>query len=168
MFAAYVAALVSANLLTDRFGMVAVGFGFMATAGTYMAGLTLLLRDVLQDAVDRRAAVCAVLVGAGLSALLASWSLALASMVAFAVSELADMGVYTLLRRRGWTRAVIVSGLVGVAIDSVLFLYLAGFPVGPSLPGQLIGKAWLTVVPALVVSAVLAWRRAGRVIVGDA
>ncbi|TMR13827.1 VUT family protein [Nonomuraea turkmeniaca] len=148
--------------------MVAVGFALTATAGTYVAGLTLLLRDVLQDVLGRRAAVWAVLAGAGLSALLASWSLALASAVAFVVSELADMGVYTPLRRRGWTLAVVVSGLAGAAIDSVLFLYLAGFPVWPSLPGQLIGKAWLTVVPALIVAAVLAWRRAGRVIAGDA
>ncbi|MBG0818712.1 VUT family protein [Planomonospora sp. ID82291] len=147
--------------------MVAVGFGLAATAGTYLAGLVLLLRDVIHDLLGRGGALAAVAAGALLSGLCASWALALASVVAFTVSELADMAVYTPLRRRGWALAVTVSGLVGAVIDSVLFLQLAGFDVESALAGQLAGKAWLTVVPPLVVSIVARWRRAARVIDGD-
>lgn len=45
---AYIGAIVAANYLTARYGMVAVLPGLTVTAGTYAAGLALLARDVLQ------------------------------------------------------------------------------------------------------------------------
>jgi uncharacterized PurR-regulated membrane protein YhhQ (DUF165 family) len=82
--------------------------------------------------------------------------LALASGVAFLVSELADMAVYTPLRRKGWARAVAASNAVGATVDTLLFLTLAGFPVTwQSVLGQLAGKVlWATLVPVLAVLVV--------------
>lgn len=142
---AYVAAVVAANALTARYGMVAVGFGLAATAGTYAAGAALALRDLTQDYAGRLAVLLGVAAGALLSAWTSTPRLAVASGVTFVVAELVDLAVYTPLRRRGWARAVIASNAAGALVDTLLFLALAGFPVLASAPGQLVGKAWATV-----------------------
>jgi uncharacterized PurR-regulated membrane protein YhhQ (DUF165 family) len=139
----YVSSVVAANVATSHLGMVPVGFGLTVTAGTYAAGVALLARDVVQDTAGRRMVLAAIAAGAALSAWLATPQLALASGAAFAASEVADMAVYTPLRRGGWARAVLASNAVGAVVDTVLFLWLAGFPVMASLPGQLVGKGRL-------------------------
>jgi uncharacterized PurR-regulated membrane protein YhhQ (DUF165 family) len=83
---------------------------------------------------------------------------ALASATAFLVSEAADYLVYTPLRRRGWLRAVAASNVVGLAVDSALFLWLA-FGSLTFLWGQVWGKVWVT---ALAVAMLWAWRRMRR------
>lgn len=148
---AFLSTILLANYVTTEFGLVAVGFGVMATAGTYLAGLAFVLRDLVQDTAGRWATVVVILVGACLSYLVADPFIALASGLAFVVSEVVDLAIYTPLRRRGYVRAAISSNLAGAAVDSVLFLTVAGFPLWSSLPGQMIGKAWITAaVVALV------------------
>jgi uncharacterized PurR-regulated membrane protein YhhQ (DUF165 family) len=165
--AAYVASIVAANWLTSRFGMVPVLPGLLVTAGTYAAGAALLLRDAAQDAAGRAAVLAAIAVGGVMSWLLASPALAVASVTAFLVAELADMAVYTPLRRRGWARAVLVSNIVGAVLDTVVFLWLAGFGLSiAGVAGQLVGKvAWATILP---VSAVVAIREVRRAVPRDA
>ncbi|MBT3535585.1 MAG: VUT family protein, partial [Rhodospirillaceae bacterium] len=87
----------------------------------------------------------AILAGAALSAFLAPPALVLASGVAFLLSELADFAVYTPLQRRRLVLAVVASGLVGLVIDSVLFLQLA-FGSLDFLSGQIVGKAWVVLL----------------------
>lgn len=147
----FLAAVVAANALTAAYGLIPVGFGLMATAGTWAAGLVFVARDLVHDTAGRRAVLALVAVGAALSAWLAGPQLALASGLAFAVSEATDMAVYTPLRRRGWVRAALASNVVGGLVDTVLFLAVAGFPIWSALPGQMLAK---TAVSAAVVSAV--------------
>jgi uncharacterized PurR-regulated membrane protein YhhQ (DUF165 family) len=159
--AAYITAIAAANWVTDRYGIVPLGFGLTATAGTYAAGAALLLRDTVHDLCGPRW----VFAGIAAGAVITWWTspaLALASAVAFTIAELADMAVYTPLRRRGWARAALASGLVGAVVDTWVFLHLAGFPVTRDIvAGQLVGKAlWATAVPVLVVAAVRQVRRA--------
>lgn len=139
----YVGSIVLANWLIRRYGFVQVGFGLSAPAGVYAAGAALTLRDVTQDISGRRAVLVAIVAGAALSAWL-SPALALASGVAFLVSELADFAVYTPLRRHG-VLAVAASNAVGLTIDSILFLWLA-FGSLDFLGGQMLGKAEATLV----------------------
>jgi uncharacterized PurR-regulated membrane protein YhhQ (DUF165 family) len=155
--AAFVALAVAANWLTATYGLIPIGFGLTTTAGTYAAGLVLVTRDVVQDAAGRIAVLCCIATGAALSIALATPQLAVASGCAFAVSELADYAVYAPLRRRGWARAVIVSSVVGSAVDSALFLTLARFPVWQAMPGQMLAKtaAVLAVVSVGVVGSAL-------------
>jgi len=80
-----------------------------------------------------------------LSAAVAPPSLVLASAVAFFFSELADFAVYTPLQRRRFVAAVIASSLVGLVVDSVIFLWLA-FSSLEFLWGQVIGKMWMVLV----------------------
>jgi len=142
----YVASVVLANWLTTRYGFVPVGFGLTATAGTYAAGLTLALRDVAQDVGGRWFVLALIALGGGLSYLFADAAIATASLVAFTVSELADLTTYTPLRERNWYGAVFASNVVGAVVDTVLFLGIAfGFAsVRGAIAGQLVGKLWAT------------------------
>lgn len=152
--AAYVGCIWGANWAITAFGLVPIPFGLVAPAGVYLAGLSFTARDLLQDAAGRGWTVGGILLGAALSALL-SPQLALASGVAFLVSEGLDMAVYTPLRRRHWLGAVAASNTAGAVVDSVLFLTLAGFGLA-LLPGQVVGKLLMT-LPAVAVLGL--WRR---------
>lgn len=149
----YIATIFAANWLIARYGLVSVGFGLLAPAGVYMAGLAFSLRDAVQETLGRRWTIAAVLIGAALSAAL-SGPLALASGAAFLLSESCDMAVYTPLRRRGWLVAVSASNVAGLVVDSALFLWLV-FGSLDLLAGQLAGKAWAT---AVTVGLIAAWR----------
>ena len=149
----YIVTIVAANIAIKLVGPVPVGFGLVAPAGVYFAGLAFTLRDAVQEALGRRWTIGAILAGACISASL-STQLALASGAAFLVSELADFAVYTPLRHRSWLTAVVLSNTVGVIIDSALFLWLA-FGSLEFLAGQVVGKLWMT---ALAVALIIAWR----------
>lgn len=162
-FSAYVACIVAANVAITYVGLVPVGFGLMAPAGVFFAGLSFWVRDELQRSQGRPLTAVAILAGAALSAFL-SPTLALASGVAFLVSELCDFAVFTPLQRRGLILAVVASNLVGLTIDSVLFLALA-FGSQEYLAGQLVGKAW-TLVPVVTwLWLRSAWRESVEVVV---
>ena len=134
--------------------LIPVAPGLMAPSGVLMIGLALVLRDLVQRRLGVLWAVGAILAGAALSALLAPPSLVLASAVAFLLSELADLGVYTPLQRHRFMAAVIASSLVGLVIDSAVFLYLA-FGSLDYLAGQVVGKAWMV----LISLPMIAWLR---------
>lgn len=151
---AYALVILAANWAIGALGPVPVGFGLVAPAGVYFAGLAVTLRDLVQESLGRRWTVAAIVAGAVLSALL-SPQLALASGAAFLLSELADFAVYTPLRDRSWLGAVAASNVVGLVVDSALFLWLA-FGDLAFLPGQIVGKAWVTV---LAVAVLALWRR---------
>jgi hypothetical protein len=144
LVAAYIGTIAAANWAILHAGMVPVGLGLLAPAGVYFAGLAFTLRDLTQDALGKRTVIAAILAGALLSWALGDGRIALASGAAFLLSELADFTVYTPLRERGWLRAVAASNVVGLVVDSALFLWLA-FGSLAFLPGQLVGKAWMTV-----------------------
>lgn len=138
----YVLTIFAANIAITIWGTVPVGFGLYAPAAVYFAGLAFTLRDLTQESVGKRGVLVAIVVGAALSAVV-SPAFALASGVAFLVSELADFSVYTPLRKRNWLGAVAASNVVGLVLDSVLFLWLA-FGSWDFLAGQIVGKMWVT------------------------
>jgi len=55
------------------------------------------------------------------------------------------MAVYTPLQKKRLILAVLLSGLVGLTVDSIIFLYMA-FGNLDFLAGQIVGKAWITVL----------------------
>lgn len=148
----YIGTIFAANWAIQRYGAVPVGFGLLAPAGVYFVGLAFTLRDLVQDWLGRRAVVVAILVGAAASAVV-SPRFAAASAVAFLSSELADFAIYTPLREGHWLAAVALSNVVGLAFDSVLFLWLA-FHSFAFLPGQVVGKAWMTLMAVSVLALV--------------
>lgn len=150
--AAFLGTIVAANWAITIWSLVPVGFGLIAPAGVYFAGLAFTLRDLAHDRLGRWPVVSAVVGGAALSWLIAP-RFAVASGVAFLVSELADFAVYDPMRRHGWLRAVAVSNVVGLIVDSALFLMLA-FGSLAYLPGQILGKAWMTLLAVVILACV--------------
>lgn len=157
LFLAYLGTIPAANWAITEFGVVSVGFGLVAPAAVYFAGAPLVLRDWLREVGGHGVTVTAILLGAGASYVVADARLATASAVAFLVSEALDYGVYEPLRKASPLSAVAASNTVGLAADSILFLALA-FGSMQYLPGQLIGKAWATVLALAVIGV----RRRGR------
>ena len=158
ILAAFIATIPAANWLIGNVGttcvpngpcVIPVGFGLMAPSGVLMVGLALVLRDLVQRQLGIAWSIGAVVAGAGLSWFIAPPALALASGAAFLFSELADTAVYTPLARRRLIPAVLASSLVGTAIDSALFLWLA-FGTTALLPGLVLGKLWMVSAATLV------------------
>ncbi len=119
--------------------------GLMAPSGVAMIGVALVLRDLVQRRLGLGYSAAAVVFGAVLSAAIAPAALVLASGIAFLLSELADLAVYTPLARRRLVGAVLASSLVGLVVDSIVFLWLA-FGSLQFLPGQIVGKAWMVLL----------------------
>lgn len=154
---AYIAVIFLANWAIQTFHLVPVGFGLMAPAGVYFAGLAFTLRDLVQDRLGRNWTIGAILAGAALSYLIEP-KFALASAAAFLVSEFLDFAIYTPLRKRNWLTAVTLSNLAGLTADSALFLWLA-FGSIDFLPGQIVGKLWMTLVAVAVLGLIRRHRR---------
>ncbi len=133
--------------------LIPVGFGLSAPSGVLMIGIALVLRDLVQRRLGVWVAALAILVGSVISAALAPPALVVASAVAFFISEFADLGVYTPLARRNLVLAVVASGLVGLVVDSIVFLWLA-FGSLQFLAGQIVGKT-IMVVMAIPFVAIL-------------
>ena len=150
---AYVTTIVAANWAVTRYGLVPVGFGLVAPAGVYFAGVAFSLRDLSQEWAGKAVTLCAIAAGAALSYVVASPALALASAVAFGLSELADWSVYQPLRQKHRLGAVFLSNLAGLLVDSTLFLWVA-FGSLAFLPGQVVGKVWVTVGTLAMVALV--------------
>lgn len=157
---AYIACIPIANWLIQHVGTVcppdgpclipvAPG-GLMAPSGVLMAGLALVLRDLVQRRLGIAYGLAAIGAGTALSAALAPAPLVVASAVAFLLSELVDFAVYTPLQKRGLVLAVAASSFIGLVADSLLFLWLA-FGNLEFLAGQIVGKAamMLLTLPAI-------------------
>lgn len=157
--AVYIGAILAANILSANFGLVPVGFGLLVSAGTYAAGFALLSRDFVHTYLGVRGVLAGIAIGVALAWFLATPALAMASAVAFLVAELADMLVFLWIRPRGFVRAALFSNIVSAPVDTVLFLWIAGFPlVFESIVGQMVGKIlWATVVPLAIFVGVRSW-----------
>ena len=125
--------------------LVPVAPGIMAPSGVLMIGLALVLRDLVQRRLGVEFGIGAIIVGAAISAGLAPASLVVASAAAFLLSEFADFAVYTPLARQRLVAAVVASSVVGLVVDSIVFLWLA-FGSLEFLVGQIIGKLWMVLL----------------------
>ncbi|APF38252.1 Uncharacterized PurR-regulated membrane protein YhhQ, DUF165 family [Chelatococcus sambhunathii] len=125
--------------------LIPVAPGIMAPSGVLMIGLALVARDIVQRRLGAKAALGAIVVGTALSALLAPQAIVIASAAAFLLSELADFAVYTPLQRKRFVTAVVLSSVVGLVVDSAVFLQLA-FGSLDFFAGQVIGKAWMVLL----------------------
>ncbi len=125
--------------------LVPVAPGLMAPSGVLMVGLALVLRDLVQRRLGLAWGIGAIVIGALLSAYVAPPSLVMASAVAFLLSEIADLLVYTPLQKKRLVLAVFASSVVGLIADSIAFLYLA-FGSLEFLEGQVLGKLWMVLL----------------------
>ena len=158
--AGFVACVPVANWLIHNIGtrcipdgpcLIPVGFGLDSPSGVLVIGLALVLRDLVHETLGAKWALAAIMVGGLISGFIAPLALAVASIVAFTLSELADMAVYSPLRKRKLWLAVVLSGLAGSVVDSGLFLYLA-FGSFDHIAGNVVGKMWfsLAAIPVIL------------------
>lgn len=156
---AYVGSVVTANWASTYWPALVLE-PFVVPAGTLWAGVTFTLRDLLHETLGTPGVAAGVVVGTGVSWLLASPQIAIAGVVAFFVSETLDSALYAVLRRGSRLRAVLVSNLVGLVVDTIVFVPLA-FGSVTAVPGQVAGKTAATVLtlPLLWVAS----RNRGRV-----
>jgi uncharacterized PurR-regulated membrane protein YhhQ (DUF165 family) len=156
--AAYIASIWLAVVAIDRFGVVEIVPGIFAPAAVYVVGVTLVIRDFLQDALNSRAGMIVLIAAGSLVSALVNPHLAIASGAAFLIAETLDYLIYTPLRERdGRLVGIAVSNAVSIPVDSLIFLWLA-FGSLAFLPGQIIGKS-LATLAAIVVIGLFAWAR---------
>lgn len=127
----------------------------LAPSSVIVAGLALVVRDIVHELLGGKWALGAIFAGALISGIISEPSLVIASACAFFFSEFADFLVYAPLRERHMGLAVVFSGLVGSAVDSALFLTLA-FGSTEFLFGQVLGKFWMSLLGGAVI---VLWRR---------
>jgi len=125
--------------------LVPVAPGVLAPSGVLMIGAALVLRDLVQRRLGIEFGIAAIIAGAGVSTGVAPASLVVASAAAFLLSEFADFAVYTPLARRRLVAAVVASSIVGLVVDSIVFLWLA-FGSLELLLGQIVGKTWMVLL----------------------
>lgn len=153
-FIAFILCVPAANWLISNVGsycvpdgpcLIPVFPGIMAPSGILMVGLALVLRDVVHETLGVRWALVGILIGGLFSAIFSPASLVVASTVAFLVSEIGDLAVYAPLRKSGFVRAAVISSIVGLVLDSLIFLTIA-FGSLEFLSGQVIGKLWMVML----------------------
>ena len=153
-FALFCLTIPAANWLIQHVGtvctrngpcLIPVAPGLMAPSGVLMVGAALVLRDLVQRRLGFLAAIAAILIGAAISGLVAPLALVTASAAAYLLSEFSDLAVYTPLQERRFVTAVIASSVVGLIVDSIVFLWLA-FGSLEFLAGQVIGKGWMVLL----------------------
>ncbi len=157
---AYLAAIVTANIITARYGPTASVYNAFA-----LIGLDLITRDRLADFWGTsRWRKMALLIGAGsaISFLVAQnvQAIAEASAISFACAETCEGVLYHALRRREWVQRANAAAWLGAAIDSFVFPTLAfGGVEWSTTVGQFTAKT----AGALLWSAVIAKLRPRRV-----
>jgi queuosine precursor transporter len=144
--AGYVGLVILANWLASAYIVHVPLTPYVAPAGVFAIGAILVLRDWMQQ-LRGLLWTMPLVYAAGLISWwvgdAAGWTalqkIAVASVVAFSVSETVEALVFTPLRRRSLSLGVALSGTVGLAIDSWLFLTLA-FSSTAFFWGQFWGK----------------------------
>ena len=142
---AYIVSIVLVNIGFVYVPMIPM-FGEMFPPMTLIVGLVFILRDFAQREIGHKVLI-AMGIGAMLSYIMADPFVAIASVVAFFISEMVDWAVYTYTKRPLGQR-ILLSSAIGTPIDSAVFLSMLGFfsPVGFLL--MVIGK---------MVAAVIIW-----------
>tara|TARA_B100000513_G_scaffold182351_1_gene101804 strand:+ start:780 stop:1274 length:495 start_codon:yes stop_codon:yes gene_type:complete len=89
-----------------------------------IVGIIFILRDFAQKEIGHKVFI-AMLIGAFLSYIMANPYIAVASLVAFLVSETVDWGVYSFTKKPLHQR-ILFSSLLSTPIDSAIFLLMIG------------------------------------------
>ncbi len=138
--------VILANWLASKYTITVPFTNYLAPAGTLCIGGVLVLRDWMQQLKGLLWTMPIVYL-AGLTSWLvgdlAGWTglekIAIASVIAFSVSETVEALIFTPLRKKHLTAGVGLSATVGNALDSYIFLAIA-FGSQAFFWGNFIGK----------------------------
>jgi uncharacterized PurR-regulated membrane protein YhhQ (DUF165 family) len=119
----YLFSIVVVNFIFAHTTPIDTPLGYLPPA-TFIVGAIFVLRDYVQRYIGHYV-LLVMIVACALSYYIASPIVATASLLAFIASELSDWGIYTAIKRKFEYR-VLYSSMVGVLVDSVVFLPLVG------------------------------------------
>lgn len=156
---AFVGLAVLANWLASKYTVHVPFTTYLAPAGVFCIGVVLVFRDWIQQIAGLAWSLGLIAIGGVASygiGVAAGWTslqkIAVASLVAFLVSETVELLIFTPLRNKNLTAGVLASGLIGNAVDSWLFLTLA-FGSTAFFWGNFYGKAEMILVGGALTAA---------------
>lgn len=120
----YIALIVAVNWLFTAVPPVDIPGGEKWPPAALVVGLVFVARDFAQREIGHRVIV-AMIIAAGLSYYMANPFVAVASVIAFVISEGADWAVYS-FTGRPFADRILISSIVSTPLDSAVFLYLIG------------------------------------------
>lgn len=153
--AAMACVVVASNILVQH-PFRPFGLADYLTWGAFSYPFAFLVTDLTNrrfgPAAARRVVYAGFALAVGLSAVLATPRIALASGAAFLAAQLVDVWVFHRLRRLSWWRAPLFSSFAGSTVDTALFFSLA-------FAGSGVGEAdyWGLVLPVWVAWAAFDW-----------
>lgn len=159
--AIYLLSIILANVITARFAPFEIG-PLIIPYGTLFIGLTLVMRDMVQNRFGRMKAYLLIGIALILSAL-SSFLLGdqlwvvFASTLSFIISETADTEIYTHFKLP-FVKRVFFSGVVAGFLDSAVFVIIGIGPLGLQfvpwelVPYAVLGQWVAKVVMQLVVA----------------
>lgn len=136
--ATYILSIVLVNWLFVVVPPLATPAGDLNLA-TLLVGAVFVLRDYAQREVGHKILLATLAAGI-LTWYMVDPYLAAASLTAFFISETADWAVYSFTKRPLQSR-ILISSMISVPLDTLAFLYLAGFLTPPSFAVEVASKA---------------------------
>lgn len=115
----YILTLLFVNMSFVHLPVIDLGFGLFAPA-SFLVGFIFVIRDYAQRQVGHFI-IPAMLVGCVLTYVLAEPWVAFASLMAFAISEFVDWGVYSVSNMK-FHKRVLFSSFIATPVDSIVFL----------------------------------------------
>jgi hypothetical protein len=104
-----------------------------------VVGFVFVLRDYAQREIGH-SVLLATAVGGVLTWFMVDPAIAIASITAFILSEMADWGVFSFLRRP-LSQRILISSLIAVPLDTLAFQYLAGYLTPAAFATEIASKA---------------------------
>tara|TARA_R110000787_G_scaffold244990_1_gene350809 strand:- start:653 stop:1114 length:462 start_codon:yes stop_codon:yes gene_type:complete len=143
---AYIILIIAVNYGFSVVPLVPI-FGEMFPLMSLVVGLIFVARDFAQREIGHKV-IIAMLIAAAISYFMADPFVALASLAAFAFSELADWAVYS-YTKKPFKQRVLLSSILATPIDSCIFLAMIGH-------FSLTGAALMTV--SKMIGALVVWK----------
>ena len=134
----YIASIVLVNWLFVAVPPLATPLGDLYLA-TLVVGAVFVLRDYAQREVGHKVLLATFVAGV-ITWYMTSPALAIASLTAFFISEMADWAIYS-FTKRPLQKRILISSIVAVPLDTFAFLYLTGFLTAASFSVEVISKA---------------------------
>lgn len=144
--ATYVVSIVVVNWLFVAVAPWATPMGDLYLANV-VVGFVFVLRDYAQRELGHKVLLATLLAGV-ITWYMVDPALALASLTAFFISEMADWGIYSFTKRPLQQR-ILISSLVAVPLDTVVFQHLAGY---------LTPAAFSTEVASKMIGVLIVWQ----------
>ena len=141
--ALYVIAIVAVNWMFTAIAPWSTPLGDLYLANV-VVGFIFVLRDYAQREIGHYILFATALAGV-LTWFMVDPAIAAASITAFILSETADWGVYTWLRRP-LSQRILISAMIAVPLDTLAFQYLAGYLTPAAFATEIVSKAFGVVI----------------------